>query len=111
LIFRLGQEGGDGSQTGGDNQQGNENKPEGENNPGGVYYPDAEGAAGNGTETGIPPKKGMSWLPIIIIAASIVGLLLIGLLILFLRKKNRTSGGKGYNAAATSEPAAGATRT
>jgi hypothetical protein len=107
-----GQDGGDGSQTneGRNNQQGgegNENQPDGSKNPD-TYYPDLEGGAGgNSTETGVPAKKGMSWIPIIIIAASIVALLLIGLLVLFLRKKKRTSGGKGYNQAPTSEqPAA-----
>jgi hypothetical protein len=36
----------------------------------------------------------MSWLPIIIIAASIVGLLIIGLIVLLIRK--RSSANKGY---------------
>jgi hypothetical protein len=48
----------------------------------------------------------MSWIPIIIIAASIVALLLIGLLVLFLRKKKRTNAGKDYSQAPGSERAA-----
>lgn len=60
----------------------------------------------NGTDTAIPPKKGMSWLPIIIIAAAIVALLLIGLLVLFLRKKKNGNANKdGYRAAAQQEQA------
>ena len=100
-----GQDGSDGSQTneGGENQpggEGGENQPGEEKNPD-VYYPSAdESTGGNGTDTGVPPKKGMSWLPIIIIAASIVGLLLIGLLVLFFRKKKRGgAGGPNYNQA------------
>jgi len=48
----------------------------------------------------------MSWLPIIIIAAAIVGLLLIGLVILLVRKKR---GNKGYGPTATNEQGAAQT--
>lgn len=80
------------------------NQEQGEN-----VNPEYQGVAGNGTETGegsLPPKKGMSWLPIIIIAASIVGLLLIGLVILLLRKKRAN---QGYATTATKEPTTGTT--
>ena len=54
----------------------------------------------------MPPKKGMSWLPIIIIAAAIVALLLIGLLVLFLRKKKNTANtNQGYKQTATNDQA------
>jgi hypothetical protein len=77
---------------------GNENRPVGEDGqpiPSVDQNGNVEGGPNNGTETGAPQKKGMSWLPIIIIAAGIVGLLLIGLAILFIRKR-RTA--KGYAA-------------
>jgi len=49
----------------------------------------------------------MSWLPIIIIAAAIVGLLLIGLIILIVRKKRGNK--SGYGPAATNEQGAAQT--
>ncbi len=106
------QDGGDSTTVGGDD---GENRPSGDDNTsrpdgdnqGGVYYPDTvDGAAGNGTETGTPAKKGMSWLPIIIIAGAILGLILIGLIVLLIRKKRAGGAGNtaGYNRTATNEP-------
>jgi len=87
----------------------NANQQEGEGNQPGTPET-VDGAAGNGTETATPSKKGMSWLPIIIIAASIVGLLLIGLIVLLLRKKRSGASGKaGYGQAPTTEPGAAGT--
>ncbi|CAF3339176.1 unnamed protein product [Rotaria sp. Silwood1] len=58
------------------------------------------------TDTPAPAKKGFSWLPIIIIAAVIGVLLLLGLIFLIMRKRR---GGRGYNPAATSDRGAGTT--
>ncbi len=107
ISFCLDQQGGQGEDSNDESQtneggKGNENQSDGQKNPD-TYYPDLEGgAAANGTETGVPVKKGMRWLLIIIIASSIVGLL-IGLLVLFLRKKKLTNGGKNYNQTSTNE--------
>ncbi|CAF1262273.1 unnamed protein product [Rotaria sp. Silwood1] len=74
---------------------------------GGESNPDGETSSSSGDEGVIaPPKKGMNWLPIIIIAASIAVLLIIGLGFLFLRKKR---GNKGYGPTATSDQPAGGT--
>jgi hypothetical protein len=107
-----GEEGDSATQNeGGDNQQGeevNENPQEGETGTGDSLQSDPnqsiEAVSGNGTDTTVPPKKGLSWLPIIIIIASIAVILLIGLIILIVRKRNAA---KGYNPTATSETAAG----
>jgi flagellar basal body-associated protein FliL len=53
----------------------------------------------NGTETAAPPKKGMNWLPIIIIAAIVGALLIGGLLYLFIRKRRSP----GYKQTAKNE--------
>lgn len=79
------------------------------------YYPDNdeidEASAGqNGTDISGPmKKKGMSWLPIIIIAGAIVGLLLIGLVVLLIRKNRAKQG--GYTPTNTNEGGTAATRT
>jgi hypothetical protein len=99
-----GSEGGDNRPDGEGGDQ--SNRQEGEGGHGTIS--DVEGAAGNGTETATPSKRGMSWLPIIIIAASIVGLLLIGLIVLLIRKK-KTSNKGGYGPTATNEQGAAAT--
>lgn len=100
---------GDGTDSGSSNPDG-ENRQEGDgtdnqpnadgDQPNTNGQSEVEGGANNGTDTSAPSKKGMTWLPIIIIGASILGLLIIGLIVLLIRKKRST---KGYNPAATGE--------
>lgn len=92
----------------GENNQGgggNDNRVDGEGNEPGASSDkntNADGTAASGTETDAPVKKGMSWLPIIIIAAAIGGLLLIGLIFLVVRKRRAS---KGYASTASNEQA------
>lgn len=64
------------------------------------------------SESNATTKKGMSWLPIIIIVAAIVGLLLLGAIYLFVCRKRSQNGQnpptntKGYQQAPTNEAAA-----
>ena len=113
LLYLLGVDGNrnDGQQgqsVDGENNQegGNENRADGEGNQSGSSSDtstNADGKSESGTETDAPVKKGMSWLPIIIIAAAIGGLLLIGLIVLAVRKR---SASKGYASTASNEPGA-----
>ncbi|CAF1030199.1 unnamed protein product [Rotaria sordida] len=49
----------------------------------------------------MPSKQGLNWIPIIIIVGSIILFLIIGLIIIFLRK--RRSANLGYNPTATGD--------
>lgn len=106
------QGGGDGHQSGKDDD-GTENKEAGEGGQQNPSQPDSspfsDGNSENNTmiaDASVPNKKRFSWLPIIIIVAAIVALILIGLVILIIRKRNS---GSGYNQAPTSDNAAGPT--
>ncbi|CAF1955652.1 unnamed protein product [Rotaria magnacalcarata] len=99
---------------GGDNQReekNNENQTNGENNQAGSSDSNVDSNGNNDKQTdgsSAPPKKGMNWLPIIIIAAAILTLLLIGITILVLRKRNTK---KGYGPTATNDLSATTTAT
>lgn len=98
------QQDGDGSKDGGAENQAGEGGQENTSPTESAQSPEGSGA--DGAATAAPAKKGFSWLPIIIIGAAIFALLLIGLIILIIRKR---SSGRGYNQAATSEHAASTT--
>ena len=85
--------GGDGDATNNrPDGEGNENRPSGDGDQSGKVEGDG---TTDTSETGSPAKKGMNWLPVIIIAASIGALLVFGLIFLLIRKKR---GNKGYAA-------------
>jgi hypothetical protein len=102
----------DGNSQGQQNQDGGNQQEEGEggenqqtnSDPNGaeVYYPDENDISANGTETAAPAKKGMSWIPILIIVGAIIGLLVIGLIIMLLKRKGNKRGGT-YGQAPTNE--------
>jgi len=100
------EEGGEGppSEDGETQQEGEatENRQEGEGGQQSDPNQTTEASSAEGSDVpGPPPKKGLAWLPIIIIVASIAGLLLIGLIILLIRRRRAA---RGYNPAASSEP-------
>lgn len=81
----------------GDNQQekeGSENQTNTDDNQqSGTGTVEGVDSGVNGTDTATTPaKKGMTWLPIIIIGASIAVLLLVGLIVLLIRKKRAKDG-------------------
>jgi hypothetical protein len=109
IYFYLDQQSGQGTYNSGELQKGEGDKSQRQENEdtGDLSGLDLIGdTISNSTETGSPPKKRVSSLSIIIIDASIVAILLIGLLVLFSFNKKRHSGGKYYNKAATSEQTA-----
>ena len=74
------------------NGEGNENRPSGDGDQSGAGKVDGDGTTEGTSETSSPAKRGMNWLPVIIIAASIGALLLFGLIFLLIRKKRASKG-------------------